>query len=90
MFDCSANYQYINCSSLSCSNELTCMCVQAALKLYESPRAMLDVEDTKDASLWYAPLYVASSFQAAFVVAAYDITFYIKIEHGVSLIKPLW
>jgi len=51
---------------------------------------MLDVEDTKDASLWYAPLYVASSFQAAFVVAAYDITFYIKIEHGVSLIKPLW
>ena len=51
---------------------------------------ILEVEDTSDASLWYVRLYVASSFQAAFVVAAYDITFYIKIEHGVSLIKPLW
>ena len=38
---------------------------------------ILEVEDTSDASLWYVRLYVASSFQAAFVVAAYDIILFI-------------
>lgn len=48
---------------------------------------ILEVKDKSDASLglWYVHFYVASSFQAAFIVVACDIIFYITMEHGVSL-----